>query len=176
MKINRFVKYMFILLLTGVVILAAGTGFWYYKFKRYTPVNAVKDIKAAIAAREASEPVERFLESRYGSLSDPKNRRDAFLDFFNVDHIKGLRMISKHIPNSKRQKYVNAMAEWIAEYRTTMSSEEKAALRNRLNEPDSRIIFQQAASRYLQQDIRYRAATAPVITELMITLNEVQNP
>lgn len=55
------------------------------------------DIRAGLAAHAIQDPdarLLRYLEARYGSMDDPAHRQDAFLDFFNLDHIKGLQLLS----------------------------------------------------------------------------------
>ena len=120
--------------------------------------------------------MERFLELRYGPLTDPANRQRAFLDFFNVGHIKGLNILGSRMPSDRRQSNITAMAQWVANYRATMTSEEKAALGSYVTSPVGRATLQQATAQYLQQDVRYRAGSAPVIQELMTTLATVQKP
>jgi hypothetical protein len=142
----------------------------------YTPVEAIQDVKAGIAARNAPEPVTRFLELRYGSLTEPENRQKAFLDFFNIGHIKGLQYITSHLPEAKRKEHTAAMARWVASYRRQMTPAEKAALRTSLGADGGKAIVQAATAQYLSQDVHYRATTAPVITELLTTLTEIQKP
>ncbi len=160
----------------GVAVLTLGAVLWIRTFHRYTPLEVVQDIRAGLAARHAPQPVERFLELRYGSLTQPANRQKAFLDFFNVGHIEGLQIIVAHMQDGERQTNTAAMARWVAEYRRTMSPEEKQALNARLSTADGRRMLQQATAQYLRQDVHYRAATAGVITELMTTVVAVQNP
>ena len=158
------------------ILLALGTAFWVRRFHRYTPVEVVQDLRAGVAARNAPQPVERFLELRYGALTEPANRRRAFLDFFNVGHIEGLQILTSHMQGAQRQTNIAAMAEWVADYRQTMSPEDKQILSAYLGSEAGRRTLQQAASQYLAQDVHYRAATAPVIAELMTTLAAIQKP
>jgi hypothetical protein len=160
----------------GLLILAVGATLWIRRFHRYTPVEVVQDIRAGVAARNAPRPVERFLELRYGSLTNPANRQKAFLDFFNVGHIEGLHILTSHMVEEQRKTNIAAMAQWVADYRRTMSHDEKEALRTHFNSDAGRIGLRQATSRYLAQDIHYRGATAPVIEELMRTLATLQRP
>jgi len=159
-----------------LVVIALGVTWWVRTFRSYTPVEVALDLQAAVAARNAPRPVERFLEIRYGSLTEPANRQKAFLDFFNVGHIEGLQILVSRAPESRRQTSIAAMAHWVADYRRTMTPEEKLALRERVNTDEGRAMLQDATAKYLSQDVRYRAATAPVIAELMATLAEVQKP
>ena len=160
----------------GLVIALLGVILWIRQFHRYTPAEVALDVRAAIAARNDPKPVERFLELRYGPLTEPANRQKAFLDFFNVGHIQGLHLLVTRAPESRRQASINAMAQWVANYRRTMSPEEKESLRAQLGTEAGRKTLQQATAQYLSQDVRYRAATAPVIAELMATLAAVQKP
>jgi hypothetical protein len=120
--------------------------------------------------------VEQFLELRYGPLTEPLNRQKAFLDFFNVGHIEGLHVLVTHMEAAEQQTNIAAMARWVAEYRRTLSPEEKEALNARLSTGDGRRMLQQATAQYLRQNVHYRAATAGVITELMTTVAAVQTP
>jgi len=171
-----------ILIWTGVVVLflaLVGTVAWFRTFRHYTPREVIKDVRAGLAARNvqgAQARVETFLEARYGPLSDPANRQQAFLDFFNVDHIKGLNFIVEHTPADQKKANSAAMAEWIANYRRTMSPEEKAGLQARLDSPVGRAMLQEATTMYLSQDVYYRGAQQKVIAELMTTLAAVRNP
>ena len=149
---------------------------WVHHFHRYTPAEVVADVRAGIAARHAAQPVERFLELRYGPLTDSANRDRAFLDFFNLGHIQGLQFISSRLTTEQRKEHSAAMAQWIAQYRTNLTSEERQALRARLGADGGRAIVQAATAQYLSQDVHYRATSAPVITQLLTTLTEIQKP
>ena len=85
-------------------------------------------------------------------------------------------MLASRMPNDKRQSNVTAMAQWVADYRTTMTPGEKAALAAYVRSPAGRATLQQATAQYLQQDMRFRASSARVIEELMTTLAAVQKP
>ena len=112
-----------------IVMIAVGTTLWIRRFHHYTPVEAVQDVRAAIQAKDAPQPVERFLELRYGPLTDPANRQRAFLDFFNIGHIKGLHYLAGRMGSQQRQASTAAMAQWVADYRTTMTPDERAVAR-----------------------------------------------
>ena len=159
-----------------IALIALAVTFWIRQFHHYTPVEVLRDLQAAARVGPAPRPVERFLELRYGPLTDPANRQKAFLDFFNIGHIKGLRLLVSRTPSEQRQANINAMAQWVADYRTTMTSEEKAALGAYVRSPAGNATLQQATAQYLQQDVRFRASTAPVIQELMTTLATVRKP
>ena len=99
---------------SGLLVVALGVALWIYHFRHYTPAEAVQDVQAALAARGAPKPLEKFLELRYGTLTDPANRQKAFLDFFNVGHIKGLNFLVTRMPPAKQEANIKATAEWIA--------------------------------------------------------------
>ncbi len=154
----------------------ASAALWIWRFRTYTPVAVAQDIRAAIQARNDPQPAVRFLELRYGPLTEPANRQKAFLDFFNVDHMEGLHRIVNHMQGAQRLTNIAATAQWIAEYRRTMSRDEKESLRTHLNTAAGRATLQNATAAYLKRDVEYRSATAPVIAELMATLAAVQKP
>jgi hypothetical protein len=157
-----------------LLLIGLAVAWWYKHFQQYTPAEVVLDIRAGIAARHDPKPVEKFLELRYGPLTEPTNRQNAFLDFFNVGHIEGLHFLVSHSPVERREKSIHEMAEWVAEYRRTMSPAEKQALRERIQTPAGREMLSRATAKYLSQDVRYRGATSPVIEQLMATLVSVQ--
>ncbi len=167
-------------LLGTLIVLAVlgglGTVLWKRKFDRYTPVEAVLDLQAAAKVRGSARPVEDFLEARYGPMTVPANRQRAFLDFFNVGHIEGMHVIVSHMQPERKQANVQAMAQWLANYRRVMTPEEKAALAAHLRSPSGRAAIQKANVQFLNKDVHFRAATAPVIQELMTTLATVQQP
>ena len=171
-----------ILLASGVavvVLITAGSVFWARTFGHYPPREVFKDIRAGLAAKNVPQPKERvevFLTARYGSLTDPANRQRAFLDFFNVDHTKGLDFISGRTPPSQRAADTQAMAEWIAHFRKTMSKEERAALRTRMNSEAGRKMLQQSTAYYMAQEESVRKAQKPVMTELTTTLTSLWMP
>jgi hypothetical protein len=176
MKLTRRTR---ILLWSGATLLllaVLATGLWIYHFRRFTPEEVMLDIRAGIAVRNEPQPLEPFLELRYGPMTDPANRRKAFLNFFNPEHIQGMNLLVSHMPAAKRQANINATAEWIARYRKNMTPEEKQSLGNYLRTKDAARTLQQATAEYLSQDVHYRAASAAVIAELMTTLAEVQKP
>jgi len=161
---------------TGFALIALAVIFWLRTFRGYTPVEVVLDVRAGLQAQHAPQPVERFLEIRYGPLSEPANRQRAFLDFFNVGHIQGLQIITSHMKGMQQQTNIAAMAQWVANYRRTMSPEERQALNAYFGSEAGRLALRRATAKYLGQNVYYRAATAPVITELMTTVSSVQQP
>ncbi len=158
----------------ALAVIALGTVWWVRHFHSYTPMEVALDLRAALASRNAQRPVEHFLEVRYGPLAEPANRQKAFLDFFNVGHIEGLQVLVKRMPESHRSMSIAGMAQWVADYRQNMTPAEKESLGAFLRTEAGRLTVQSATAKYLSQDAYYRAATAPVIRELMATLAEVQ--
>jgi hypothetical protein len=171
-----------ILLGAGVVLVAAafaGRTLWVRKFHHYSPREFVMDIRAGLAAKNIPEPkarVETFLATRYGPLTEPANRQRAFLDLFNVDHTKALDFIAGQTPAGQKQADTQAMADWVAQYRKTMSKEERAALRTRMNSESGRTMLQQSTAHYFAQDEATRAAQKPVMSELTSTLTSLWMP
>ncbi|HWQ90564.1 MAG TPA: hypothetical protein VN673_02750 [Clostridia bacterium] len=167
-----------ILLWSSLAMLVAGSlavTLWIRKFRNYTPAEVVQDMKAGIAARNDPRPVDRFLELRYGPLTVPANRQKAFMDFFNVGHIEGMRVLVGHMGEEQKRTNIMAMAQWVANYRQTMTPQEKAALGARFKSEAGHAMLRRATAQYLAQDVHYRAETSVVITELMATIAEVQN-
>lgn len=167
--------------IVGLILAGAGAVLWVRTFRHYAPREIMRDIRAGLAARarhirEPRARVEAFLEARYGPLTDPANREKVFLDFFDADHIKGLNFIVSHTPADQKQANTQAMAQWIANYRKTMSPEEKAALHARLDSDAGRAMLQHARSQYQLQDVYYQGAQKPVVAELMTTLAALRKP
>ncbi len=163
--------------LVTLVLTGVATALWLRTFHHYLPKELVKDIQAGLAARGVAEPearIEKFLQARYGPLTNPANRQKAFLDFFDVDHIKGLNFIVSHTPAAQKHIHTQAMAQWIANYRGTMSLEERAALQARLNSDVGQVMLRQATAQFLSQDVYYRGAQKAVVQELMLTLADLR--
>jgi hypothetical protein len=162
--------------LTLLVVAAAATGGWIWRFRTYTPAAVARDLKAAFQSRNASQPAVHFLELRYGPLSEPENRQKAFVNFFNVDHMEGLYRITAKMQGAQKTTNIAATAQWIADYRNNMTPEEKQSLGDYLRSPTGREALARATVEYLKRDVEYRSATAPVIAELMATIAHVQKP
>lgn len=162
----------------SVLLLLGIAGFVYVRvFHRYPPAELMQDIRAGIAAREIKDPDERFkkyLEQRYGPMSDAANRQKAFLDFFNAEHIRALQFMVKHSPTNQRQANIQASADWIAKYRTTMTPQERAVLSAQLQSETGKTMLRKATAQYNEQDVYYRGNTAPVISQLLTTIHEIQ--
>ena len=162
----------------AVVIVLAGLVWrlWVRQFHEYTPVEALRDLEAASRVGPAPRPVERFMELRYGPMTEAANRQKAFLDFFNIGHIKGLNFLVAHIEPEHRQADIDAMAEWVANYRATLTPEEKAALGTYLRSDAGHSTIHQAAAEYIREDVHFRASTAGVVRELLTTVAAAQKP
>lgn len=148
-------------------------------WRRPLPPGMMQDIQAGIAARnipDADQRIARYLELRYGPLTNPENREKAFLDFFNKDHIDALHLMVKHSPAHQRQANVDAMAKWVEGYRKSMTDDERRTLNAKFSTPQGASMLHQATARYNSQDVQYRSATAPVISQLLRTISSVQNP
>ena len=166
---------------TGItmVVLAVVGAIVVDRIRQRIPPELMQDIRAGIAARHISDPDQRFqryLEGRYGSLSDPANRDKAFLDFFNVDHIRALQLLVKHSPENMHQANINASAKWVEKYRESLTAQQRADLGARLQSLDGRTMLQRATAQYNSQDVQYRGQTAPVISQLLKTIAGLQKP
>jgi hypothetical protein len=165
--------------LAGLILVGAGAAVWVRTFRYYRLKDVMEDVQAGLKARHIKEPqarVEAFLEARYGPLTEPANRARVFLDMFNEDHIKGLNFIVSHTPAEHKQANTQAMAQWIANYRVTMTPDERVILQARLNSEEGRAMLRQATARYQAQDVYFRGAQKPVIRELMTTLAALREP
>ncbi|HEV2210391.1 MAG TPA: hypothetical protein VG167_16575 [Verrucomicrobiae bacterium] len=176
---RRFTR--IIVTMAGIVCLLAGATvvLWLHTFRHYPPKEVMRDVRAGLAARHVRDPnqrIEVFLQARYGPLTEATNRERAFLDFFDVNHIKGLNFIVSHTPAPQKAANTQAMADWLAHYRQTISVQEKEDLRARLNSDAGRAMLRQATAQYQSQDVYYRAAQQAVIRELMTTLAALRNP
>jgi hypothetical protein len=162
----------------AVVIVLAGVAwrFWVRQFHEYTPVEALRDLQAAARVGPSARPVERFLQLRYGPMSNPANRQKAFLDFFNIGHIKGLNILVSRTAPGQRQANIDAMGQWVANYRSRLTPEDKAALGAYLRSDAGHATLRQAAEQYLREDVHFRARTAGVVQELLTTVATVRNP
>lgn len=162
---------------SGCVVLLASAFVWVRVLHRGPPPWLMKDLRAGMAAREIKDPDERllkYLEGRYGLLSDPANRRRVFLDFFDINHIKAMQFLVRHSPAQNRQANINAMARWVEAYRDSLTPQERTALKDQFQTGDGQAMLKRATAQYNSQDVRYRGSTAPVISQLLQTLNDVQ--
>jgi len=158
-----------------------GLGFlglvWIRLFPQGPPPGLLADIQAGLPARALKNPDARllkYLEGRYGPQSDPANRQRVFLDFFDPDRIKVLQLLVQHSPDEQRQANIDAMARWVEAFREGLSSAEHAALNARFQSAAGQAELRRATAQYNAQDVRYRGSTAAVISQLLRTLNEVE--
>ena len=159
-------KWLWRWLLALVVLLVAAGFVWLRVWQHRPPPGTMKDIRAGLAARHIQDPDARllkYLEERYGPMTDSVHRQEAFLDFFNLDHIKALQLLVKHSPDARRQENVDAMAKWVAGFRASLTPDERAALSAKLQTGEGSAMLKRATSQYNSQDVVYRGSTAPVI-------------
>lgn len=162
-----------------LILMAAGVSLWFGVIRHHVPKELMKDVRAGLAARHVREPnarIKTFLEARYGPMTEPTNRQNAFLGFFDVDHIKGFGLLVSHTPMKERQANTQAMAEWIANYRDSMTPAERTTLQTCLNSEAGRASLRQATAQYQSQDVYFRGAQKQVIAQLMITLGDLRKP
>lgn len=162
---------------SGLAILVVAGFLWVRVFHQGPPPGLMKDIRAGIAARNLKDPDQRllkYLEVRYGPMSNPTNRQNVFLDFFNTEHIEALQFLVKHSPEQHRQENIDAMARWVAGYRASLTLQERAVLNARFQTGEGQAMLRRATAQYNAQDVRYRGNTAPVISQLLRTIHEVQ--
>jgi len=162
-----------------ILVLTVAGAFVVHRLRHRLPPELMQDIRAGVAARNIADPDQRFqkyLEGRYGPMTDSANRQKAFLDFFNVDHIRALQLLVKHTPENLRQANINASAKWVEQYRQSLTASERADLTARLQLPAGRLMLQQATAQYNSQDVEYRGQTAPVISQLLKTISRLQQP
>ncbi len=165
--------------LIALPVLAVMGGVLFLAVRRHIPPELMSDLRAGMAARGVRDPDQRlrqYLEHRYGPLEEPAHRKEAFLDFFNLDHIKALQLMVKHSPEAQRAANIQAMANWVASYRESLSPEERAELRAVFATPEGQVRLRQATAQYNSQDVYYRGQTAGVISELLNTIHSVQKP
>lgn len=164
--------------LVACALLAAAAFHWVRFLQDGPPPGMLKDLRAGLAARGVTDPDKRllrYLEERYGPMSDPAHRQEAFLDFFNAEHIRALQLLVKHSPEAHRQDNIDAMARWVECYRASLNPEERAALRAQFQTQEGQALLKQATALYNSQDVRYRGSTAPVISELLRTLHQIEH-
>lgn len=158
----------------GLALLTTGLLLWKRHFHSYTPLDALKDLRAGAQAGHSPHPARQFLELRYGPQTDPANREKAFKDLFNVGHIEGLYLIVGNRTDDKTKKLVGDVAQIITDYRKTMSPAEKANLEDYFNSDAGRAQVHEATSTYQSKDARFRSVATPVIQELLTTLTALQ--
>lgn len=160
--------------LAAVLVIGGSTAGWVWKSRGPMLRAVAEDLKAGARSRNAEKPFEKFIELRYGPMTDPDNRRKAFVGFFDPVRTEGMYRLVGFMSDEERRANIAASAEWIARYRESMSPDEKQAMAAWLNAPGTQATLQKASSQYRSRDIRYRAATETVISELMTTLSMVR--
>jgi len=158
----------------GLAILIVCLFSWKHHFHDYTPLDALKDLRAGAQAGHSPDPAREFLELRYGPQTDPANREKALEDFFNVGHIEGLYLIVGHRTDAKTKKLVGEVATIIGDYRQTMSAAEKADLGAYFNSDAGRAQIHAATDDYQSKGSQFRSVTSPVVGQLLTTLTAVQ--
>ncbi len=144
--------------------------------KQLSP-DLVQDIRAGIAARNVKDPdarLEKYLEGRYGPQDDPANRQKVFVNMFNPEHIKSMQFLVDHSPESQRKANVQAMAKWVENYRNTLTPETTVALKTQILSSDGQAMLRMATAHYNNQDVYYRGMTAPVVSQLLTTISQLQ--
>ncbi len=160
-----------ILSIVGAVLFLGTAGaVWLWTARGPVLRDIALNIKAGVQSRHAAKPFERYLELRYGPMNEATNRQKVFTGFFDPTHIQGMHRLVSHMKDAERQKNIAATAEWLANHRQAMSEPEKQALADWLRSDEGRQDIQKASALFRSQDIHYRAATEPVIRELMTTL------
>jgi hypothetical protein len=162
-----------------IAVLVVGCAVLVYRVSRRLPPEMMKDIRAGIAARaipDAEERLNKYLELRYGPLDDPANREKVFVDFFNIEHIKALQLMVQYSPEAQRRSNILAMANWVRNYRESLTPAERAALNARFETPEGGARLRQATAQYNSQDVQYRGQTAAVISQLLKTISSTQQP
>ncbi len=158
-------------IITLVVLAVAGA--YVIHRVRQLPPELMQDIRAGIAARHITDPdqrFEKFLEGRYGPLTDPANQQKAFLGFFDKDHIQAMQLLVRHSPKDQRQANINASANWVQKYRESLTSQQRADLSAHLFSPEGQQTLKQSTALYNMQDVYYREQTKPVISQLLKTI------
>jgi hypothetical protein len=170
-------KLKILLLASAAVIIAMAAAAWLWVARAKPPPGMLKDIRAGITARHIADPDKRilqYLDARYGPMSDPVHRQEAFLDFFDVEHVKALQFLVQHSPRNNRQADIDAMSRWVENYGKSLSPQESASLSALFQTPEGQRMLRRATALYNSQDVRYRGSTAPVISQLLRTLHQIE--
>jgi hypothetical protein len=150
---------------------------WLRLFPHGPPPGLLLDARAGLPARAIKDPdarLRKYLDNRYGSMADSANRQQVFLDFFEPERIKVLQLLVQHSPEDQRQANIDAMARWVESYRAGLTGPERADLRAMFQTAEGQTILRRATAQYNAQDVRYRGSTAPVISQLLRTISEVE--
>lgn len=157
----------------GLLLVAVAGGAWFWKRRAPLLREVALDLKAGARARGAENQYERYLELRYGSMTNPENRQKVFLGFFDTNHLEGMYRLVKFMKPSERTNNIAATANWLESYRGNMTAAERSALSEWMHSPEGLKNIQRASAIYRSRDIGYRSSTEPVIRELMTTLAEL---
>lgn len=163
----------------GTLLVLVVAGAYVVHRIRQLPPELMQDIRAGIAARDIADPnqrFEKFLEGRYGPQNDPVSQRNAFLGFFNPDHIKAMQLLVKHSPANQRQANINAAAKWVQQYRENLTPQQRADLAARILSPEGLATLKQATALYNSQDVHYRDQSQPVVSQLLTTIASLKSP
>ena len=163
----------------AVLLMVLAIVLWQRRFHSYTPLDALNDLRAAVQVLRENPPdrVLRFMELRYGAMTEPANRVHAFQDMFNVGHIEGLYLLWHNEKDTERiNTTIAGTAETFAKWRSFMSPEERQTLAIYFHSPAGRAQVQQATAFYMGKDVRFRSVSAPVIKELLTTVGDTQHP
>lgn len=171
---HRLLKWTGVALAAVVILSCLGLALFKWRFRHITTKEAMESLRAGVAARHAPHPAVRFLELRYGPLDDPANRQKAFLHFFDRGQVELMGVLVDHMNPGERRTNIADMAKWISDYRTGMTASEREALGRVLDSEAGFGRIREARQQYLSRDVGYRSATAPVIAELMMTLDHVR--
>lgn len=177
------------------VALALGVTLAAKRFLGFTPMDAMKaargearkDLMVVLqVAREMrntlpsdglyTNAVMRFLDLRYGDMTEATNRQRAFLNFFNVEHIEALYLMTGNRTGLQERNFASSIAQTVASYRQIMLPEEKEALREYFRSAAGRAQVRKATDCYRSKDVRFRDVSAPVIRELLATLALLEQP
>jgi len=115
-----------------------------------------------------------WLASQFGSLEVPANREKALLSFLDRKRIKVYFLLSGASSAQQNRRDAETTARWIAKYRATMTPEERADLRARLNSDAGRAMLQQANAEFQSLDVSFRGGVTPAVAELLTTVAELQ--
>ncbi len=160
--------------ITGVALLVLIVAGAYVVHRvRQLPPELMQDIRAGIAARDIADPnqrFEKFLEGRYGPQNNPTNQRNAFLGFFDPDHIRAMQLLVQHSPKNQRQANINSAANWVQQYRENLTPQQRDDLAARLLSPEGLATLRQATALYNSQDVHYRDQSQVVVSQLLNTI------
>ena len=172
-----------IFLWTGVLVIACfGAEDWLWS--RYL-TKAFRTAEAGVSRRtgpraeaearaQADAGFAWWLASQFGPLDIAANREKAFLSFLDSKHIKIFGLEARLASAKQSRRDSETAARWIANYRATMTPEERADLRDRLNSDAGRAMLQQANAAFQSLDVSFRGNVTPAVAEVLATVAELQ--